>query len=85
MYLHNDTSMVTPPYELKLPGCADPCPLEQWLDITGRVVPDDWVEECKSTSGPYDFHVNAATVAGEFFNAFFQTLISGMIFLHIIL
>ncbi|KAK7084499.1 hypothetical protein SK128_021475, partial [Halocaridina rubra] len=62
MFLRNDTNMVEKPYVLRLPGCSDPCSLDQWLNITSIVVPDDWMEECKCDE-PYDFQINGATIA----------------------
>ncbi|XP_047472576.1 prostatic acid phosphatase-like isoform X1 [Penaeus chinensis] len=48
MFLRNDTKIIDPPYELHLPGCPDPCTLDDWLSITSQVVPEDWAAECKS-------------------------------------
>ncbi|KAK3884339.1 hypothetical protein Pcinc_011380, partial [Petrolisthes cinctipes] len=50
MYLMNDSSLVTPPHPLTLPGCGKVlCPLDTWLTVAGVVVPDDWTKECQTT------------------------------------
>ncbi|XP_053307498.1 testicular acid phosphatase homolog [Spea bombifrons] len=46
MYYRNDSSRE--PYELVLPGCASPCPLMSFSQLTAPVIPQDWVTECGS-------------------------------------
>ncbi|XP_005987003.1 lysosomal acid phosphatase [Latimeria chalumnae] len=35
------------PYPLRLPNCAQRCPLEDFIRITRSVVPNDWEKECQ--------------------------------------
>ncbi|KAM8927780.1 testicular acid phosphatase homolog [Pelodytes ibericus] len=46
MYYKNDSSK--DPYELVLPGCSSPCPLQHFTQLTAPVIPEDWQKECQS-------------------------------------
>ena len=41
--------VATDPVALTLPGCADPCPLDRWVQLTSSVTPDlaTWTRECQ--------------------------------------
>ncbi|XP_068210170.1 prostatic acid phosphatase-like isoform X1 [Palaemon carinicauda] len=84
MYFRNDTKIVDPPYELTLPGCETKCPLDKWIEITSAVIPEDWVEECKKHDIPYDFHINAATIAVLTVALIFASLFLGLCIYNVI-
>ncbi|XP_072045186.1 lysosomal acid phosphatase-like [Amphiura filiformis] len=46
MWYHNDTRLRTPPYNLTLPGCKYTCPIEDFIELTRNIVPDDVKKEC---------------------------------------
>lgn len=48
MFYRNDSSV--PPYPLALPGCAEDCPLDDFVRITQPFIPDDWQKECQAAS-----------------------------------
>lgn len=62
MYLMNDSSLVVPPHPMTLPGCQTECPLDKWLTLVSKVVPDNWAAECRTQTG---IMLGADTVAGE--------------------
>jgi len=37
------------PYILTIPGCQPLCPLDEFIQITKPVIPDDWNMECQTT------------------------------------
>ncbi|KAJ8673716.1 hypothetical protein QAD02_004978 [Eretmocerus hayati] len=43
----NSTEM-TEPHELKIPGCDDPCKPQKLQEIWKDVIPEDWDQECHS-------------------------------------
>ncbi|XP_047667592.1 lysosomal acid phosphatase-like isoform X2 [Tachysurus fulvidraco] len=45
MFYRNDSTS-TEPYSLTLPGCAQLCPLEDFIKLTKSVIPTDWHREC---------------------------------------
>ncbi|XP_069596985.1 testicular acid phosphatase homolog isoform X2 [Ranitomeya imitator] len=45
MFYRNETS--EEPYELALPGCSSPCPLELFSQILAPILPQDWWKECQ--------------------------------------
>ncbi|CAH2318917.1 testicular acid phosphatase homolog [Pelobates cultripes] len=47
MFYRNDSSK--DPYELGLPGCTSPCPLEHFTQLTAPFIPQDWRKECQVT------------------------------------
>ncbi|XP_051885073.1 lysosomal acid phosphatase-like isoform X2 [Pristis pectinata] len=47
MYYRNESSSA--PYPLTLPACTQRCPLDKFIQIAKRVIPDDWDEECGRT------------------------------------
>ncbi|MEE6482724.1 hypothetical protein FKM82_013323 [Ascaphus truei] len=46
MHYRNESSRE--PYELVLPGCTSPCPLQRFTQLTAPVTPQDWKKECQS-------------------------------------
>lgn len=44
MYYKNDSS--SEPHPLTLPACTHSCPLDRFVQIARRVIPDDWDKEC---------------------------------------
>ncbi|MCJ8747479.1 hypothetical protein PDJAM_G00153930 [Pangasius djambal] len=53
MFYRNDSS-VTEPYYLTLPGCAQLCPLQDFIRLTHSVIPTDWHKECQISSSASD-------------------------------
>ncbi|KAJ8967045.1 hypothetical protein NQ314_003162 [Rhamnusium bicolor] len=51
IYLRNSTSV--PPYKMRIPGCDSFCPLEKLIKLTENVIPENWVEECKTNDVNY--------------------------------
>uniref|UniRef100_A0A6I8RRU2 acid phosphatase n=1 Tax=Xenopus tropicalis TaxID=8364 RepID=A0A6I8RRU2_XENTR len=49
MFYRNESSRE--PYELLLPGCASPCPVLNFTQLTAPMIPMDWRKECTS-DGP---------------------------------
>ncbi|XP_076864774.1 lysosomal acid phosphatase isoform X2 [Brachyhypopomus gauderio] len=49
MYYRNDSS-VAKLYPLTLPGCAQRCPLEDFIRLTSSVIPKNWTKECQITA-----------------------------------
>ncbi|XP_044137557.1 testicular acid phosphatase homolog [Bufo gargarizans] len=45
MYYRNESN--TDPYELVLPGCTSPCPLQNFSQLMAPVIPQDWRKECQ--------------------------------------
>ncbi|XP_074659400.1 lysosomal acid phosphatase-like isoform X2 [Tubulanus polymorphus] len=45
MWYRNDST--TPPYQFKLPGCSESCPVSKFIALTQRMIPIDIEEECK--------------------------------------
>ncbi|XP_077171874.1 testicular acid phosphatase isoform X2 [Paroedura picta] len=39
------------PYTLTLPGCPTPCPLQLFVRLTRKVVPQNWDAECQNPQG----------------------------------
>ncbi|XP_062845598.1 lysosomal acid phosphatase-like [Trichomycterus rosablanca] len=56
MFYRNDSSG-TKAYPLTLPGCAQQCPLQEFIKLTRSVIPTDWHKECQisSSSSGNDF------------------------------
>lgn len=46
MFYRNDSS-VSEPYAVSLPGCSQRCPLQDFLNLTRDVIPQDWNRECQ--------------------------------------
>ncbi|KAK8754656.1 hypothetical protein OTU49_017102 [Cherax quadricarinatus] len=65
MLLRNDTNIIEPPHELVLPGCTALCPLDDWLVITGTIIPKDWESECKSLKHGASFTMSQAMLTGS--------------------
>ncbi|KAI5630255.1 lysosomal acid phosphatase precursor [Silurus asotus] len=53
MFYRNDSS-VAEPYYLTLPGCAQQCPLQDFIRLTHSVIPTDWHKECQINSSAND-------------------------------
>ncbi|XP_077115806.1 testicular acid phosphatase homolog isoform X2 [Ranitomeya variabilis] len=45
MFYRNETR--EEPYELALPGCTSPCPLELFSQLLAPILPQDWWKECQ--------------------------------------
>lgn len=52
MFYQNNTKE-REPYELQIPNCLNPCPLDKLFAITEEVRPTDWDAECKIDSTDY--------------------------------
>ncbi|XP_063241774.1 prostatic acid phosphatase-like [Bacillus rossius redtenbacheri] len=66
-------STETEPYLLQLPGCDSLCPLDQFVELTKEVIPDDLDTECAEevTAGTeYLFQVPAAAILPEWEKCF---------------
>ncbi|XP_063241769.1 prostatic acid phosphatase-like [Bacillus rossius redtenbacheri] len=66
-------STETEPYLLQLPGCDSLCPLDQFVELTKEVIPDDLDTECAEevTAGTeYLFQVPAAAILPEWEHCF---------------
>ncbi|KAM4652813.1 testicular acid phosphatase homolog [Discoglossus pictus] len=50
MFYRNDSSRE--PYELVLPGCKSPCPLQLFTQLTAPIIPQDWWKECQPQEQP---------------------------------
>ncbi|KAM4703060.1 testicular acid phosphatase homolog [Rhinophrynus dorsalis] len=46
MFYRNEST--SEPYELVLPGCSSPCPLQHFTQLTDPIMPQDWQKECQS-------------------------------------
>lgn len=57
MFYRNDSS-VAEPYSLTLPGCAQPCPLQDFIGLTQSVIPTDWQKDCQISSSANDKGIN---------------------------
>ncbi|KAG7467954.1 hypothetical protein MATL_G00137660 [Megalops atlanticus] len=55
MYYRNDSTK--DPYPLMLPGCAQFCPLQDFVRITQPVIPMNWEKECQVASNIKDTEV----------------------------
>ncbi|TSY13802.1 Lysosomal acid phosphatase [Bagarius yarrelli] len=53
MFYHNDSS-VAETYYLTLPGCAQLCPLQDFIRLTRSVIPTDWHKECQISTSKSD-------------------------------
>lgn len=53
MFYRNDSS-VTEPNSLTLPGCAQLCPLQDFIRLTRSVIPADWQKECEISTAISD-------------------------------
>lgn len=56
IYYRNDSS-VADPYPLTIPGCAQRCPLEDFIRLTRSVIPTDWDKECTMNTTSTDTDV----------------------------
>ncbi|KAL7831280.1 hypothetical protein SRHO_G00307830 [Serrasalmus rhombeus] len=56
MFYRNDSS-VDEPYPLTLPGCAQRCPLRDFIRLTRSVIPVDWDKECQLSAAYNDTDV----------------------------
>ncbi|XP_051579789.1 lysosomal acid phosphatase isoform X1 [Myxocyprinus asiaticus] len=56
MFYRNDSS-VPEPYAVSLPGCSQRCPLEDFLNLTHEVIPQDWKRECQISKEATDTEV----------------------------
>ncbi|KAM9147291.1 lysosomal acid phosphatase isoform 2-T2 [Pangshura tecta] len=52
MFFHNESGRE--PFPLTLPGCEHRCPLLDFLQLTDRVIPQDWAHECQVASNVQD-------------------------------
>lgn len=75
MFLRNDTKIIDPPYELHLPGCPEPCTLDDWLSITSQVVPEDWAAECNADEDVVEMATE--TLVGRFVRPFVSASSTG--------
>ncbi|KAL0188244.1 hypothetical protein M9458_015343, partial [Cirrhinus mrigala] len=46
MFYRNDTN-VSEPYRVSLPSCSQPCPLQDFVNLTREVIPQDRKKECQ--------------------------------------
>ncbi|XP_053472580.1 lysosomal acid phosphatase [Ictalurus furcatus] len=65
MFYRNDSS-VAEPYSLTLPGCAQPCPLQDFIGLTQSVIPTDWQKDCQISSSANDKDVIVGLVVCGF-------------------
>ncbi|XP_052416668.1 lysosomal acid phosphatase [Carassius gibelio] len=56
MFYRNDTN-VSEPYPLSLPGCLQRCPLQDFVNLTREVIPQDRNKECQIKKEPTDTEV----------------------------
>ncbi|XP_059378775.1 lysosomal acid phosphatase [Carassius carassius] len=56
MFYRNDTN-VSEPYPLSLPGCPQRCPLQDFVNLTREVIPQDRNKECQIKKEPTDTEV----------------------------
>ncbi|XP_056601050.1 lysosomal acid phosphatase [Triplophysa dalaica] len=54
MFYHNGSSE---PYAVSLPGCLQRCPLEDFMNLTRDVIPQDWHKECQIGTNTTDTEV----------------------------
>ncbi|XP_030415757.1 lysosomal acid phosphatase isoform X2 [Gopherus evgoodei] len=52
MFFHNESGRE--PFPLTLPGCEQRCPLLDFLQLTDRIIPQDWAHECQVASNVQD-------------------------------
>ncbi|XP_075783778.1 lysosomal acid phosphatase [Pelodiscus sinensis] len=52
MFFHNESGRE--PFPLTLPGCAQRCPLLDFLRLTDPIIPQDWARECQVASTVQD-------------------------------
>ncbi|XP_032638090.1 lysosomal acid phosphatase isoform X3 [Chelonoidis abingdonii] len=52
MFFHNESGRE--PFPLTLPGCEQRCPLLDFLQLTDRIIPQDWARECQVASNVQD-------------------------------
>ncbi|CAL8289554.1 unnamed protein product [Lota lota] len=78
MFYRND-SRVADPYPLALPGCAQDCPLEDFIRITRPFIPDDWEKECQVPSFFNDKEVMVALAVFSSFMILLLVLIIGLL------
>ncbi|XP_059831359.1 lysosomal acid phosphatase [Hypanus sabinus] len=62
MYYRNESSSA--PYPLTLPACTQKCPLDKFIQIAKKVVPDDWSKECGHTSNHHQIELILALAVG---------------------
>ncbi|KAG7473650.1 hypothetical protein MATL_G00098110 [Megalops atlanticus] len=55
MHYRNDSTKE--PYPLRLPGCAQYCPLQDFIHITKPVIPENWEKECQEAPSRKDTEV----------------------------
>ncbi|XP_043922128.1 prostatic acid phosphatase-like [Protopterus annectens] len=58
MFYRNDSA--AEPYEITLPDCTAPCPLERFIQLTSNIISNDWEKECKINNSP-DKHKGVIT------------------------
>jgi len=46
MFYRND-STVPEPYAVSLPRCSQRCPLQDFVNLTLEVIPQDWNKDCQ--------------------------------------
>lgn len=46
MFYRNDSS-ISEPYNVSLPGCSQRCPLQDFVNLTRDVIPQDRNKECQ--------------------------------------
>lgn len=51
MFYRNDSSE---PYAVSLPGCSQRCPLQDFMNLTRDIIPQDWHKECQIRSNTTD-------------------------------
>lgn len=52
VFYRNDTTVE--PYELIIPNCGSPCPLDQLISLSADIIPEDIVKECTMIEPPAD-------------------------------
>ncbi|XP_068098996.1 testicular acid phosphatase homolog isoform X2 [Hyperolius riggenbachi] len=50
MFYRNESN--NEPYELQLPNCTFPCPLQLFTKLLAPVIPQDWAKECQRQEQP---------------------------------
>ncbi|KAK4878733.1 hypothetical protein RN001_011239 [Aquatica leii] len=53
IFFRNVVDAFAEPVRLKMPGCDYFCPVDEFVQLTKSVVPDNWEEECKSDQVGY--------------------------------
>lgn len=73
MFYRNDSS-VADPYYLTLPGCAQMCPLKDFIRLTQSVIPTDWHKECQISSSANDKGIDKSKFHTPFHTIFCLSL-----------